>query len=217
MFVLNEKNIATPLDKINLITLTYYSAKAEVLNIYDTNFEFDENIIPLLTSVLETKPTICNAKRYSNVNSESIIFVDSSNRLPNKSQLSFPCLFTDLQNGKLQHIQGYNRILINTLDTDNCNTNGNTNNNMLIRMYNLELHNGEFGKCVLNEEEMILIIWDWEYANFQIVINKENPKQCQMQLNIYITEDNKIIESKLDFINMIIKKIEKIKNNMMCR
>ena len=81
-------------------------------------------------------------------------------------------------------------------------------------MYNLEPHNGEFGKCVLNEEELILIIWDWEYANFQIIINKENPKECQMKLNIYITEDNKIIDSKLTFINIIIEKIDKFKNEM---
>ena len=84
-------------------------------------------------------------------------------------------------------------------------------------MYNLESHNGEFGKCISNEEELILIIWDWEYANFQIIINKENPKQCQMQLNVYITEDNNIIGVKLDFINIIIEKIKKIKNEMMCR
>jgi len=211
MFILNEQNINTPLDKINIITITYYSSKSEVLNIYDTNFEFDENIVPLLTSVLETKPIICNAKRYCNVNSESIVIIDSTNRLPNKSLLSFPCFFTDLQNSKLQNIQGYKRILINTLDKND--------DNLLIRMYNLESLTGEFGKCVLNEEEMILIIWDWEYANFQIIINKENPKECQMQLNVYITEDNKIIDSKLDFINMIIKKIDNIKNeiNMISR
>jgi hypothetical protein len=212
MFILNENNINTSLDKINLITLTYYSAKSEVLNIYDTNFEFDENIVPLLTSVLETKSIICNAKRYCNVNSESIAIIDSTNRLPNKSLLSFPCFFTDLQNGKLQNIQGYNRNLINSLDSNNENV-----DNMLIRMYNLEQHNGEFGKCVLNEEEMILIIWDWEYANFQIIIHKENPKECQMQLNVYITEENKMIGAKIDFINTVIQKIDKIKNEMMCR
>jgi hypothetical protein len=210
MFILNENNINTSLDKINLITLTYYSAKSEILNIYDTNFKFDENIIPLLTSVLETKSIICNAKRYCNVNSESIAIIDSTNRLPNRSLLSFPCFFTDLQNGKLQNIQGYNRKLINTLDSNNENV-----NNMLIRMYNLEPHNGEFGKCVLNEEEIILIIWDWEYANFQIIINKENPKECQMQLNVYITEENKMIDAKLAFINTVIQKIDKIKNEIM--
>ena len=209
MFILNEQNINTPLDKINLITITYYSSKSEVLNIYDTNFEFDENIVPLLTSVLETKSIICNAKRYCNINSESIAIIDSTNRLPNKSLLSFPCFFTDLQNGKLQHIQGYNRKLINTLDSNNGNA-----NNLLIRMYNLEPHNGEFGKCIINEEELILIIWEWEYANFQIIIKKENPKQCQMQLNVYITEDNKMIDVKMEFINIIIQKIENVKNKI---
>ena len=209
MFILNENTIATSLDKINLITLTYYSSKSELLNIFDTNFEFDENIIPLFTSVLECKPNIYNAKRYNNINTESIIIIDSKQKLPNKSPLSYPCLFTDLQNGRLQEIQGYNKNLIKILD--------NNDNNMLIRLYNIEIYNGEFGKYILNEEELTLIIWDWNFANFQIIINKKNPKECHMQLNIYITEDNKIINNKIDFINLIIQKIENIKNEMICR
>ena len=43
MFVLNENTIGVPLKDINIITLTYYSSKSDILNIYNTNFKFDEN------------------------------------------------------------------------------------------------------------------------------------------------------------------------------
>ena len=210
MFNLNETSIGIPLDTINLITLTYYSSKSEILNIYDTNFDFNEDIVPLTTSVLETKPSIIQGKRYSNVNSESFIIINSNTNtntnintnssLHNKSDLEYPCFFYDIQNNhKLQNIQGYSRKLINTLDTQD---------DLLVRMYKLEEHKGEFGNCILNEEELMIIIWNWEYANFQIIINKANPRQCQLQLNVYITEDNKIISNKLEQINGILKKIQ---------
>ena len=48
-------------------------------------------------------------------------------------------------------------------------------------------------------------------------LNKENPSKCQLQINIYVTEENKIITSKLENINNIIEKINKIKNEMVSR
>ena len=60
MFNLNDYISSVSLETINLITLKYYSSKSELMNIYDTNFEFDENIVPLVTSVLEIKPNIMN-------------------------------------------------------------------------------------------------------------------------------------------------------------
>jgi len=223
MFDLNEKIINIPLDTINLITLTYYSAKSEIMNIYDTNFKFDENIIPLITSVLETKANIIHAKRYTNINSESIITISSENEIPNKSQLSYPCFFSDIQNNNLnmKNIQGYTKKLINTIETDFKKSIDNNkiekNDISLIRMYKLEDKKSEFSYNILNEEELIIIVWVWEYVNFQIIINKLNPDICQLQTNIYITEDNKIILSKLENINNIINKINKIKNEMVSR
>ena len=78
----------------------------------------------------------------------------------------------------------------------------------------------------MNEEELLLIVWNWEYINFQIIINRtqninntqqthqvnNTQQQCQLQINIYITEDNKIIISKLENINKIITKISTIIN-----
>ena len=218
-FDLNEYISSIALDKINLISFTYYSSKSEIMNIYDTNFEFDENIVPLVTSVLETNPTIVNAKRYCNVNSESIITICNEDDIPNKSQISYPCFFSDIQKNKLnmQNVQGYTKKLINTLDKTNREIEGKNNSSMLVRMYNLETKKGEYGNCILNEEELTIIVWSWEYANLQIIINKKKPKICQLHINIYITEDNKIIMSKLEHINNIIAKIDKIKNEMVSR
>lgn len=213
MFNLNDYTSFISLDTINLITLTYYSSKSEIMNIYDTNFDFDENIVPLATSFLETKPTILNVKRYCNVNSESIITIGNQNELSNKSQILYPCFFSDIQQNNLniQNTQGYSKKLINTVDKYN------NEFQTLVKMYKLDNKKGEFGNCILNEEELTIIVWSWEYANFQIIINKNTPKQCQLQINIYITEDNKIILSKLENFNNIIEKINKIKNEMVSR
>jgi len=208
MFILNENTIKTPLDEINLINLTFYSSKSEILNIYDTNFTFNENLIPLITSVLEVKPIIQNAKKYCNITSDSLIILDTNiSNIPNKSHLQFPSFLHDIQqNGfNMKYIQGYERNLINSLDFDN---------DLLVRMYKLENKKCEYGQNMLNEEYLILFVWNWDYANVQLIINKNNPTQCLLQMNIYITEDNKIISSKLENINKIICMLSKIKNEI---
>ena len=192
MFILNETTIGTSLQNINLITLTYYSSKSDILNIYDTNFKFDENCVPLITSILETQPHMMHAKKYINVDSETIITIDNNIRNHNKSNLAFPSFFHDMKDtNNIQYIK--------------------------IRMYNLNDKQGSFGKSILNEEELLLIIWNWEYANFQIIINKQRPTECQLQMNIYATEDNTFISSKLETINKTIAKINKLKNEIVSR
>ena len=212
MFNLNDYISSVSLETINLITLKYYSSKSEIMNIYDTNFDFDENIVPLVTSILETKPNIINAKRYCNVNSESIITIGNENELSNKSKISYPCFFSDIQQNKLnsQNIQGYKQNLINTIDTIDIGNEKSVNKSALIRMYKLENKKGEFNYNILNEEEIIIILWNLDFANFQIIINKKYPNKCQLQINIYITEDNNIIVSKLEQINKLVNIINKI-------
>jgi len=206
MFIINDKTLMEQLDTINLITLTYYSYKSDDLNIYDTNFNFNENIIPLITSVLETKPQITNVKHYSNIACESIITIDSLNRMPNKSQLVNPSFLHDLQphqTNLTNNIKGYTKKLISSLDTDG---------DLLVRMYKIKDKIGVFSQNMLLEEEFKIIMWCWDYINVQIIINKEDPEQFQLQININITETNKIITSKMETINNIIVKVDKIKN-----
>jgi len=232
MFNLTEYIKSICLDEINIITLKYYSSKSDIMSIYDTNFIFNEDIVPLLTSVLELSPTVINAKRYNNINSESIITFGNENELSNKSQTNFPCFFSDIKQNNLnmKYNQGYNRKLIKSLDITNISetsnetsneTSSETSNeipiNILFRMYKLEQKKGDFSYNMLNEEELTIIIWNWEFANFQIIINKQEPTLCQLQINIYVTEDNNIIISKLEKINNIIDKITKIKDKLLSR
>ena len=206
MFILNEDTIGTSLTNINLISLSYYSLKSEILNIYDTNFNFNENCIPLITSVLEIEPKILHTKKYINIDSETIIIIDNNKRNHNNSTLAFPSFFHDMKyTNNIQSIQTYTKKLINTLDV---------NDDMLIRMYNLNKHKCYIGKSIIKEDELLIFIWNWDYANFQLIINKQNPNECNLQLNIYTTESNTFISSKLEVLNSIIEKINKIKNEI---
>ena len=210
MFLLNETIIGTSLKDINLITLTFYTSKSDILNIYDTNFKFDENYIPLITSVLELEPQVIHAKKYINVDSESVIIVDNNIRNHNKSNLAFPSFFHDMKDTEhIQYIQSYKKKLINTLDS--------IKDDMLIRIYNVISKEGYFGKSLLNEEDLLIFIWNWDFANFQMIINKHYPDQCHLQMTIYATEENTFISSKLDIINKNIDKINKIKNEILSR
>ena len=209
MFILNESTIGIPLKDINIITFTFYSSKSELLDIYNTNFKFNENSIPLITSVLEIQPEIIHAKKYMNVESESIITINNNIRNHNKSNLSFPSFFHDMKDvNTIQYIQSYKKELLNTLDS---------NNDTLIRIYNIKSKEGYFGKSIVNEDDLLLFIWNWECANFQLIINKKRPSECNLQLVIYATEENTFITSKLEFINTIITKINKIKNEIVSR
>ena len=209
MFILNEDTIKTSLNNINLISLNYYSSKSDILNLYDTNFKFNENYIPLITSVLELEPKIIHTKKYINVDRETIITIDNNKRNHSNSTLAFPSFFHDMKfTNNIQSIQTYSKKLINTLDS---------NNDTLIRMYHLEAKEGKFHKNILNEEELLIFIWNWDFANFQIIINKKTPNECILQLNIYTTEENTFISSKLEIINSIIEKINKIKNEIVSR
>ena len=209
MFILNESTIGVELKDINIITLTFYSSKSGILDIYNTNFIFNENSIPLITSVLEIQPDIIHAKKYINVDSESVITIDNNIKNHHKSNLSFPSFFHDMKDtNTIQCIQSYKKELLNTLDS---------NNDTLIRVYNIKSKEGYFGKSIVNEEDLLLFIWNWECANFQLIINKKRPNECNLQLVIYATEENTFITSKLELINTIIEKINKIKNEIVSR
>ena len=209
MFILNEANIGVALKDINIITLTFYSSKSELLDIYNTNFKFNENSIPLITSVLEIQPEIIHAKKYINVDSESVITIHNNLRNHNKSNLSFPSFFHDMKDtDNIQYIQSYKKNLLNTLDS---------NNDMLIRIYNIKAQEGTFGKITLNEEDLLLFIWNWDFANVQLIINKKRSNECNLQMVIYATEENTFITAKLKIINTMIEKMNKIKNEIVSR
>jgi hypothetical protein len=197
MFILDEQLLNVSLDKINQIVLTFYQCKNDFFNIYDTNYTFNEDMIPLMTSILEKEPHIFQAKKYHNLTCESLII-----NTTNKSQCPYPSIYNDIKQNSLQYVQVMNRNLVSTLDMKD--------DKVLIRMYNISKTPAEFGKNMLNEEEQTIIMWNWDKFNLQLVINKSDPTICQMQMNIFVQEDNKFIISKIENINNVLQKLQTI-------
>lgn len=231
MFILSEKNIGIPLSEINKITVTYFSSKSEILNIYDINFNFDENIIPLITSILEVQPKIHNFKIYNCIDTITTIREHSKSIIqPYNIYPSFYYDIDKINNNKPLNIFTQDIKLINTVIDDN--------DNQLIRMYkdtyeyesksvseNLAIPVfNDFLRTILSDKEYKKIYWEFEFGNFEIIIDLtqknttlEKDKHqikytAQYKININIIEDNKIIASRLIKINDMLQKINKIKS-----
>ena len=58
MFILSDETCGSHITNINKIVITFFSSKSNILHIYDTQFIYDANIIPLITSLLEVSPQI---------------------------------------------------------------------------------------------------------------------------------------------------------------
>jgi hypothetical protein len=240
MFILSESAIGLPLSNINKIIITYFSSKSDIINIYDTNFQLNENIIPLITSVLEIQPKITNYKQYNCINN-TIIIKEHSKCILHSAFPSFPSFFYDidaLANPKGQsHITIKEQHIVKTIIDDN--------DNQIIRIYNdISIPGQQLLQHILNETEYKKISWEFDWGCFEIIINinnknnnkhkiselisenafiepmqyenqyekqYENQYKVNYQVHINIIEDNKIIESRLIKINDILNKINKIK------
>jgi len=217
MFILSEKNIGIPLSEINKITITYFASKSEILNIYDINFNFDENIIPLITSILEVQPKIHNFKIYNCI--DTITTIKEHTKSIKQPYNIYPSIYYDIET-----INTNNPLNIFTQDIKLINTVIDDNDNQLIRMYidnSLQeepklisaISNSrcnDFLQTILSEKEYKKIYWEFEFGNFEIII--DFTRQAQYKINIDIIEDNKIIASRLIKINDILQKINKIKS-----
>lgn len=220
-FTLSENTIGADIQDINLINIIFYNQKSKHLNIYNNYFEFKEDNIPLFNSLLESVPKIIYGKKYIYQTSETFIINDEMNLLNNEDELNkvklssdelpYPCFIKHINNQKHKNtnITSYKKHTINNVDIDD--------QQFLIRTYNLEHNTVIPTKNVINETDCCIFLWNWTYMNFQIIIPLNNSTKCEYELNIFITEDNKIIKNKLKNINNILKKITKIisylKNN----
>jgi hypothetical protein len=210
MFELTNETITnlgiSPFD-INLINITYFSYKEEVLDIYETNYPFDKNIIPLLISNLENTPKLIYGKKISTIDGEVFLQYNSMKVEPTNSNYDYPSFFYDINKlGSTTPIISYRKKLVKSIEY---NTNTTQELGTLVRIYNLESCNYIPSKNTFNEEEQIILLWDWEFINFQLIINKTQ-KTVQYQTNINITEDNKLISSKTLTVNNILDKLNKI-------
>jgi len=75
MFLLSESELvgSIPLKTISRIDVSFYKSRNESLNIFNLELDFDENLIPLITSTLECKPVLISRKTYFGMNTDYII------------------------------------------------------------------------------------------------------------------------------------------------
>lgn len=88
MFLLSETELVSsiPLKNISRIDISFYNSRNEFLNIFNLELDFDENLIPLITSILECIPVLICRKTYFGTETDYIIEypitcnnIDSSN------------------------------------------------------------------------------------------------------------------------------------------
>jgi hypothetical protein len=213
MFILSEKNISVVLSDINKIIISYFNLKSDVLDIFDNNYKFTENIIPAITSILETAPRIYNYKEYICIDNNIIISQNHKYYNTNKTYNNqYPSFYTDinaLENNNKINITQNN--LINTL-IDN-------EDNQIIRLYNVKKiinnentkNNTNFTQNILNEKENKKISWGFDWGSIDIIIDLKN-NNCIYQIVIDIIEDCNLIHSRVKNINDILIKFNKIKS-----
>jgi hypothetical protein len=75
MFLLSESELVSsiPLKTISRIDVSFYKSRNESLNIFNLELDFDENLIPLITSTLECKPVLISRKTYFGMDTDYII------------------------------------------------------------------------------------------------------------------------------------------------
>ena len=210
MFILSEKNIGIPLTEINKIIITYFTTKSNVIDVFDNNYEFNENIIPMITSILEIAPKISNYKEYKCIDNNIII-----NKKTNSLQ-QYQSFYLDVNNLENNDALDFRKMdLISTLvDIDD---------KQLIRLYNVKdittqnvptnrnIYTNDFTQNILNEEEHKKISWEFECGSVDIIIDLIT-KKCKYEIVIDIIEDSKLIHSRLTHINDILTKFNKIKS-----
>lgn len=214
MFEINEKNIKYELSRINTILITFTASNNNIINIFDTNLVFNEDYIPLITSILEKSPTISFYKQYTSINNITTIMKTNFNKY-NKS-VKYPSLYND--------INVYNE-LNKSVKIEKKNILGlqyNDKENYLIRYYNNQdgNDNTDFTNEILDEAIYKKISWEYDWGNFEILINQDSNYiqnvgvMATYHINIKIIEENKIIKSRMDNINSVLKKIDKIKSSL---
>ena len=205
MFILTDKTIGKSLANINYVLITYYNEKTDILDIFDNNFPIDENIIPIITSILEQAPKIYNYKQYNCIDTNTII------KKKKQVQAPYPSFYIDIDILEKDKFDVSRIELITTL-IDN-------EDKQLIRMFsrkeNTTLINttDDFIQNILNETEYKIICWEYDWGSINISINMTT-KMCNYEIKINIIEDKKIINSRLNSINNTLWKFNNVFNNV---
>ena len=238
MFLLSETELigSIPLKTISRIDISFYKFRNESLNIFNLELDFDENLIPLITSTLECKPVLINRKTYFGMDTDYII------EYPLACNSNIGCMLGEYSDDKGRFPSFHFDI-----DTFNKNINKNSSNHKsywqtrmlhysnvyvksqeLVRIYS----RGDLNKDgdsrsnnkIFNPQDVIgckseIVIY-WPIAScgiskFELCISsKDNNKKCIWHLVVDVIEDNNFIDSKVDVVNTWLEKIHKIKSTI---
>jgi hypothetical protein len=216
MFLLSESELSIPINKIGLIRISLFHSWNEVLNFFNLEYTFNENIIPLITSVLECRPEYYIRKIYNHFNQKTIVQYLLDN--PSNNEIKKTGLFgNSVTKSFYLDIENYkccdNIIYNDTEKLLTCFTYADSNE--LVRIYS---RNTKDTKCTVNIEytttaEYYVVIWKFAQCIVELII-RENDK-CRLEIVINVTEDNNLISNKIDHVNTILEKLHKIKSSLL--
>ena len=212
---LEELIKTTPLKDITTIIInpiTNSNLSDGVIPILEVDNDFNESLIPLLTSVFEKAPQYYKVKRYIGNDtitimkhnlSQSYIATHETSNQDVVNELGYVSFLKDIMNNRFVNankIVTSRRILINML----------IKNDNLVRLYKDEVvQDVNFVDDIILEEENLVISWVWNYGSFEIVLLDD--KKCKIEMKLNIIEDNKVIASRRDDMNKMLNIFDKIK------
>ena len=212
---LEELLKTTPLKDINMIIInpiTNSNLIDGLLPILEVDNDFNESLIPLLTTVFEKSPQYYKVKRYTGNDTITLV----KNNLSHSyiathdciqdcgDELGYVSFLKDIMNNRFVNankIVTSRRTLVNMLiKTDN-----------LVRMYNeIVVQDVNFVDDIILEEENIVISWLWDFGSLEIILLDN--KKCKIEMKLNIIEDNKVIASRMDEMNKLLNIFDKIKS-----
>ena len=205
----------TPLKDINTIIInpiTNSNITDGLLPILETDNDFNESLIPLLTSVFEKPPHYYKVKRYTGndiitlvKHNLSQLYIATNDCVQdNLNVLGYVSFLKDIMNNRFVNankIVTSRRTLVNML----------VKNNNFVRMYTeIVVQDVNFVDDIILEEENIVISWIWDFGSLEIILLDN--KKCKIEMKLNIIEDNKVISSRMYEMNKLLNIFDKIKS-----
>jgi hypothetical protein len=245
MFLLSKTELITsiPLKSISRIDISFYKSRNENLNIFNLELDFDEDIIPLITSTLECQPILTRRKTYFGIDNDYIIEhkMDLDADIDHYNNFDFI-----LDRGRYPSFQ---------VDVDKFNNNTSNHKSHwqsrqlhysqvypksqeLVRIYSREEPESDphsRSNCkifnpqdALGSKEETVIYWTASgVGKFELCLaanpnsasrgasgSTDREKKCIWRLVVDVIEDNHFIDSKVDAVNTWLEKIHKIKSTI---
>jgi hypothetical protein len=223
MFILLESELPNSLKNIGKITISFYNYKSSnpSFNIYNLEYDFNQNLIPLITSFLECQHSFITRKEYTSLDTNFIIEYPinpittiqtiKTFGIPKSKDDPRTSFYLDIENYKEKStIKTENRKILSLITYKDSNE--------IVKIYPRNHFKSTYIDNALLSKQYNIVSWKWTWGNFEIaiplnpdsIITTTDVQKCTFTLNINITEDNKIINNKIDEVNHVLWKIHKI-------